>query len=51
MEIKTQELIELSPSEIIAVTGGSDPVNNPPGIAANTAAAIENEPVNNPPGL
>jgi hypothetical protein len=50
MEFKNQELQELSLLEVAAVTGGSDPVNNPPGLLATSIAIADGMPENNPPG-
>jgi len=41
------EIIELSVNEVQTVSGGSDPVNNPPGLRAALSAdfpQIENDP-------
>lgn len=48
MELKNQELVELTLSEIAVVTGASDPVN--PGIVSATTVLDEGGPENNPPG-
>lgn len=50
MEIKNRELQELSLLEVAAVTGGGEPVNNPPGLLATSIAIADDVPVNNPPG-
>jgi len=43
MGINAENLVELTMLEVAAVTGGGDPLNNPPGIAMNMAM-MENDP-------
>lgn len=50
MEIKNQELQELSLLEVAAVTGSGEPVNNPPGLLATSIVVADGMPENNPPG-